>query len=75
MTVEHRSSEEIRRLAIEQGMRTLREDGLLKVRLGITSREEVLRIVEGRTGEEKPVEESVVESVVPLRGRRKVSGP
>lgn len=55
-------------------MRTLREDGLLKVRLGITSREEVLRIVEGRTGEEKPVEESVVESVVPLRGRRKVSG-
>ncbi len=49
LAVERCSSDEIRRLAIAQGMRTLREDGLRKVERGITSLEEVLRIVEGRT--------------------------
>ena len=45
MTVERRSSEDMRNVAIEQGMRTLRQDGLAKVALGITSIEEVLRVV------------------------------
>jgi type IV pilus assembly protein PilB len=51
MAVERRSSDDIRRLALSQGMRTLREDGYEKVRSGVTSLEEVLRIVEG-TGAE-----------------------
>jgi type IV pilus assembly protein PilB len=37
-------TEKIRNLAREKGMRTLREDGLLKAKLGITSVEEVLRV-------------------------------
>jgi type IV pilus assembly protein PilB len=45
MTVDRKSSEDMRNVAIEQGMRTLREDGLAKVALGITSIEEVLRVV------------------------------
>ena len=45
MTVERASSEAIRSVAIEQGMRTLRDDGLEKARLGMTSIEEVLRVV------------------------------
>ena len=45
MVVEMASSEEIRRSARRDGMTTLREDGLEKVRLGVTSVEEVLRVV------------------------------
>jgi type IV pilus assembly protein PilB len=45
LTVKRRSSEEMRNTAIEQGMRTLRQDGLAKVALGVTSIEEVLRVV------------------------------
>jgi len=45
LIVEHRPSEDIKRMAVEQGMRTLREDGMDKVRLGITSIEEILRVV------------------------------
>jgi type IV pilus assembly protein PilB len=45
MTVERASSEEVRRSARRDGMVTLREDGLEKVRLGVTSIEEVLRVV------------------------------
>ena len=45
MIVDMASSEEIRRSARRDGMSTLREDGLEKVRLGITSIEEVLRVV------------------------------
>ena len=45
LAAERRSSEEIRRLAIEQGMITLREDGLEKVRNGVTSLEEIFRVV------------------------------
>jgi hypothetical protein len=37
-------------------MRSLREDGMRKVERGVTSLEEVLRIVEGRT-EVRPSEE------------------
>jgi type IV pilus assembly protein PilB len=45
LTVERSSSEQIRGVAIEQGMATLREDGLEKTRRGLTSIEEVLRVV------------------------------
>jgi general secretion pathway protein E len=39
-----RGSGELRRLAIEHGMRTLFEDGLRQVRAGITTLEEVMRV-------------------------------
>lgn len=39
-----RGAGEIRRLAVQRGMRTLREDGLRLVREGITTVEEVLRV-------------------------------
>jgi type IV pilus assembly protein PilB len=45
MTVEHRPSDEIAEVAIEQGMVTLRQDGMEKVRLGMTTLEEILRVV------------------------------
>jgi type II secretory ATPase GspE/PulE/Tfp pilus assembly ATPase PilB-like protein len=38
------SSHEIRQLAMEKGMRTLYQDGMLKVALGITTVEEVERV-------------------------------
>jgi type IV pilus assembly protein PilB len=45
LTVERASADAIRAVAIEQGMKTLRDDGLDKVRAGITSIEEVARVV------------------------------
>ena len=45
LTVERASADAIRNVAIQQGMQTLREDGLAKVRAGITSIEEVARVV------------------------------
>ena len=45
MTVARASSEDIGRTAVEQGMRTLREDGLAKVLLGRTTIEEIGRVV------------------------------
>src|SRR5688572_11067983 len=45
LTVERASADAIRVIAIEQGMQTLREDGLAKVRAGVTSIEEVARVV------------------------------
>ncbi|MDP3894877.1 GspE/PulE family protein [Nocardioides sp.] len=45
LTVRRSSTEEISRVAREQGMTTLRDDGWLKVRQGRTSIEEVLRVV------------------------------
>jgi type IV pilus assembly protein PilB len=39
------AAEEIERVSIEQGMRTLRQDGLRKAALGLTSLEEILRVV------------------------------
>ena len=45
LTVEHASSMVIRKTAIEEGMITLRHDGLLKVLAGITSVEEIFRVV------------------------------
>ncbi|HAX81098.1 MAG TPA: type II secretion system protein GspE [Actinobacteria bacterium] len=45
MAVERRPSDEIKRVAAEQGMKSLREDGMDKVKLGMTTLEEVLRVV------------------------------
>ena len=45
MAVDRRPSDEIKKIAIEQGMKTLRQDGLDKVLLGRTSLEEVMRVV------------------------------
>lgn len=45
LTVERASSDQIQQVAIEQGMQTLRDDGLEKARLGMTSVEEVARVV------------------------------
>jgi type IV pilus assembly protein PilB len=45
IAVEHGSSDELMRQAISEGMRTLRDDGFAKVRLGTTSIEEIMRVV------------------------------
>ena len=45
LTVRNASSEEMRQLAVEQGMRTLRQDGWLKVAQGMTTIGEVLRVI------------------------------
>jgi type IV pilus assembly protein PilB len=45
MTVERKSSEDIGRVAQEQGMLTLRQDGILKVLEGRTSLEELFRVI------------------------------
>jgi type IV pilus assembly protein PilB len=44
MAIEHAAEAEIARVAREEGMLTLREDGITKVRSGLTSLEEVLRV-------------------------------
>jgi type IV pilus assembly protein PilB len=43
--IERRSTEEVAKIAVMQGMLTLREDGLRKVGLGMTSLEEIFRVV------------------------------
>ena len=45
MVAEHASAEEMGKVARQQGMLTLRRDGLEKVKQGLTSIEEVLRVV------------------------------
>ncbi|MDI6689418.1 MAG: ATPase, T2SS/T4P/T4SS family [Actinomycetota bacterium] len=45
LTVEKATAEEIKEVAIAEGMRTLRQDGFEKVRLGITSIEEIMRVI------------------------------
>lgn len=45
MTVENLSADELKRQAIEEGMITLRQDGFMKVKQGLTSIEEILRVV------------------------------
>jgi type IV pilus assembly protein PilB len=44
LTILRASADEIRKVALAQGMTALRDDGLAKVGLGITSIEEVLRV-------------------------------
>jgi type IV pilus assembly protein PilB len=45
LAVARASSAEIGRVAVQQGMTTLRQDGWAKARLGLTSIEEILRVV------------------------------
>jgi type IV pilus assembly protein PilB len=45
LAVRNASSDEIRRVAIEAGMRTLKQDGWLKVAEGMTTIPEVLRVI------------------------------
>ena len=45
LTVENVSSDELMAAAIDEGMLTLRDDGFSKVALGMTSIEEILRVV------------------------------
>jgi len=45
MTIEHQSSTSVSAFAVKQGMIPLRQDGLEKARSGVTSVEEVLRVV------------------------------
>ena len=45
LVVEGASSEDVKKVALSQGMITLREDGMEKVRMGRTSIEEILRVV------------------------------
>ena len=45
LTVERASADAIRAVAVQQGMMTLRDDGLEKTRMGLTSLEEVARVV------------------------------
>lgn len=45
LAIAHATAEEMRRMAVEQGMRTLRQDGWLKVAQGVTTIAEVLRVV------------------------------
>jgi type IV pilus assembly protein PilB len=74
LTVERRSSDEIRHVAIDQGMRSLRDDGMIKVRMGITSLEEVLRIVEGRSMDVEPAAQPIDDTIIPLAERRRTLG-
>lgn len=45
LTLERKSASEIGRKAIEEGMITLRQDGMRKVRQGLTSIEEILGVI------------------------------
>ncbi len=45
LCVEEATAEVIRQVAIDQGMLTLRQDGLEKVRSGLTSIEEIVRVI------------------------------
>jgi type IV pilus assembly protein PilB len=45
LALERRSADEIREVAIGQGMRRMRDDGLEKVRAGLTSMAEVARVI------------------------------
>jgi len=44
LVMQHATSGEIRNLAIQQGMRTMFENGIRKVMAGVTTIEEVLRV-------------------------------
>lgn len=45
LCVEEATAEEIKAVAVSQGMMTLRQDGLEKVRMGMTSIEEIVRVI------------------------------
>ena len=45
LTVERASVEDVKRVAVSEGMLTLRQDGIEKLKKGITSVEEIMRVV------------------------------
>ncbi len=45
LCVEEATADEIKEVAVQQGMLTLRQDGLEKARLGLTSIEEIVRVI------------------------------
>lgn len=45
LTVDRASADEIRKVAIEEGLKTLKDDGFAKVKMGLTSIEEIMRVV------------------------------
>lgn len=45
LTVENASADELMRMAVAEGMLTLRDDGFAKVKAGTTSLEEILRVI------------------------------
>jgi type IV pilus assembly protein PilB len=45
LALERRSAEELRDVATQQGMRRLRDDGMEKVRHGVTSIAEIARVL------------------------------
>jgi type IV pilus assembly protein PilB len=45
LTVEKASTDEIKKVAVEEGMKTLRMEGMMKVKEGATSIEEILRVI------------------------------
>jgi type IV pilus assembly protein PilB len=45
LALERRSADELREVAVRQGMRRLRDDGLEKVRQGVTSMAEIARVI------------------------------
>ena len=47
LILEGRDSDEIKEVAVNRGMKTLRMDGARKVKMGITTPEEVLRVTRG----------------------------
>jgi len=51
LVLERATAEKMRQLATAQGGRTLREDGLLKARQGLTTIDEVVRVTGGLAGE------------------------
>lgn len=46
LIVKKASADEIKRKAVEEGMRTLRDDGMEKAKRGVTTLEEILRVTE-----------------------------
>ena len=45
LVVDHGHSEDLKKVAVAQGMLTLRQAGIIQVANGLTSMEEVLRVV------------------------------
>jgi type IV pilus assembly protein PilB len=45
LTLQRAAADQIAAVAVSDGMRTLRQDGFEKVRLGLTSVDEVVRVV------------------------------
>lgn len=58
LTLRRASSGQIRRVAVEEGMMSLREDGLRQVRMGLTTLDEVMRVTkdERSTADDRSVE-------------------